>query len=119
MWGKASTFKGLKKFSDDKIIYSFHHYEPLLVTHQLAEWQVFYEIYQKYQKYPGKIAGIKGLKGKVAERDKDTAIFFDHLTGYWDINALERTLIPVLKFKEKYHVPILCGEFGCVTKSRS
>jgi endoglucanase len=117
MWGKASTFKNMRKFNDDKIIYSFHHYEPLLVTHQLAEWHIFYDLHHKCQKYPGKIEKINGLKGKVAQRDKDTTIFFNHLEGEWNKNALEKTLVQVLKFREKFHVPILCGEFGCITKA--
>jgi len=39
------------------------------------------------------------------------------MEGEWNKEALERTIAPVLAFKEKYNVPILCGEFGCIAKA--
>ncbi len=41
-WGHCDKFSKLKKFDDDRIIYSFHFYDPILVTHQMAEWTSFY-----------------------------------------------------------------------------
>jgi len=57
MWGTAINFKNLKKFEDKKIIYSFHFYEPILVTHQFAPWVPLYKYYRKKVDYPGKPEG--------------------------------------------------------------
>jgi aryl-phospho-beta-D-glucosidase BglC (GH1 family) len=117
LWGRAATFKNMRKFADSNVVYSFHYYEPILITHQFAEWIPFYDLYRKHEKYPGKIEGLKDLKDRVAQKDKEFAGFLDYQEGEWNKEALERAMTPVLAFKEKFNVPILCGEFGCVAKA--
>ncbi len=116
MWGRPICFEGLKKFTDEKIIYSFHFYEPIVVTHQMAYWTSFvvYNIYRKYVKYPGRPADIADAKEKLQKKDEKFAAFLDGQDKDWNINELEKLLIPVLEFKQKYNVPIFCGEFGCI-----
>ncbi|MCE5301136.1 MAG: glycoside hydrolase family 5 protein [Spirochaetia bacterium] len=119
-WGNVHTFKNLKKFSDKKIIYSFHLYEPIVVTHQMAEWTGFYKynIYRKLVDYPGKPRGMSGLGDRVKKKEKDFTIFFKEQNKYWDRKEMEKCVDLVLKFKKKYRVPVLCGEFGCVAHAR-
>jgi endoglucanase len=118
-WGLCSSFKDLKKFSDDNVIYSFHFYEPVLVTHQMAEWIIFYKknLYRKYLPYPVRISGLGDLVKKVGEYDKYfTRQFYDY-EGDWNKIKIMAHLKPVLEFKKKYNVTILCGEFGCNVKA--
>lgn len=117
LWGRAASFKTMRKFADDKIIYSFHYYEPILVTHQFAEWVPFYDLHQREEWYPGNLEGTGELQDQVAQRDKYWPVFFDQLDGEWNRDALEQTLAPVLAFQQEYDVPILCGEFGCIAKA--
>ncbi|MCX7698895.1 MAG: glycoside hydrolase family 5 protein [Candidatus Goldbacteria bacterium] len=116
MWGRPVCFEGLKKFSDDKIIYSFHFYEPIVVTHQMAYWVPFviYNIYKKYVKYPGRPQDIADAKEKLQKKDEKFATFLDGQDKNWNIKELEELLKPVLDFRNRYNVPIFCGEFGCI-----
>jgi aryl-phospho-beta-D-glucosidase BglC (GH1 family) len=116
MWGRPVCFEGLKKFSDEKIIYSFHFYEPIVVTHQMAYWTPFvvYNIYRKYVKYPGRPDNITDAKEKLQKKDEKFAAFLDGQDRDWNITELEKLLKPVFDFRDKYNVPIFCGEFGCI-----
>jgi aryl-phospho-beta-D-glucosidase BglC (GH1 family) len=115
-WGNVHTFKSLKKFSDKKIIYSFHFYEPIVVTHQMAEWVGFVKnnIYKKLVDYPGRPEGMAGIAEEVAKKEKDFAIFFKVQDKYWSKKDLEKMVSLIVKFSSKHKVPVLCGEFGCV-----
>jgi endoglucanase len=115
-WGNVHTFANLKKFSDKKIIYSFHFYDPILITHQMAEWTGFYRhnIYRKLAPYPGRPAGLDGIGDKVRQTERDFTVFFKDQDKYWDKKELASLVELVLKFRNKHRVPVLCGEFGCV-----
>lgn len=116
MWGRPNCFEGLKKFDDEKIIYSFHFYEPIVVTHQMAYWTPFvvYDIYRKYVRYPGRPENIENAKEKLERKDEKFAAFLDGQDKDWNIMELEKLLTPVFDFREKYDVPVFCGEFGCI-----
>ncbi|MGD0566429.1 MAG: cellulase family glycosylhydrolase [Candidatus Goldiibacteriota bacterium] len=115
-WGNVHTFKSLKKFNDKKIIYSFHFYEPIVITHQMAEWVGFVKnnIYKKLVDYPGRPADMKGIAEEVAKREKDFAIFFKKQDKYWSKKDLDKMVDIIVRFGKKHRVPVLCGEFGCV-----
>jgi len=118
-WGLCSSFNDLQKFDDDNIIYSFHFYEPILVTHQMAEWIVFYKkkIYRKYLPYPVTLGGLDDVVKKVGGYDEYfTRQFYDY-AGNWNKSKIEDHIKPVIEFKKKHNVPILCGEFGCNVKA--
>jgi endoglucanase len=118
-WGLCPGFKELRKFDDNTIIYSFHFYEPILVTHQMAEWIVFYkkDIYRKYLPYPVKLEGLEDVVQKIGKYDAYfTRQLYDY-AGEWNRAKMEAHLKPVIEFKEKHNVPILCGEFGFNVKA--
>ncbi len=116
LWGTCENFAGLKKFDDNKIIYSFHFYEPVLITHQFAPWMsyVMHNIYKKAVAYPGRPEGLAGVIEEIAKKDDKMAESLRENDKYWDINELEKRIKPVLDFKAKYNVPVYCGEFGAV-----
>jgi len=118
LWGQIATFKKMKKFSDNKIIYSFHFYEPLLITHQLAEWVSFYKfnLYRRNVEYPGRPENVGNLKEEVKKKDDSFASFLEKQDIYWDKSEIEKLIYEAVKFQKKYKVPVLCGEFGCIAK---
>jgi len=117
LWGEPGNFSDIPKFSDDNIIYSFHYYEPHWVTHQMAEWITFYlrNIHRKIEKYPG----YYELSADKFKQLKDHALLerVKNELGKWDKERMESSLEPILEFRDKYNVPILCGEFGCIAKA--
>lgn len=118
MWGIARNFKNLKKFEDEKIIYSFHFYEPILVTHQFAPWVPFYKYYRQEVNYPGKPGNYsESITQKIKEENKYFPIFLENIDRYWNKKELLKSIQPVLEFRNRYKVPVFCGEFGCIVKA--
>ncbi|HDT15169.1 MAG TPA: glycoside hydrolase family 5 protein [Firmicutes bacterium] len=117
LWGQSSRFVNMKKYDDEKILYSFHFYDPIVVTHQMAEWTSFYkyDIYRKKTFYPGRPEGLDdSVRAKVEKLDNHFATWLDGQDKEWNIDELEKVMKPVLDFKNRHNVPVLCGEFGCV-----
>ncbi len=116
LWGACHMFDKLKKFEDNNIIYSFHFYEPVIVTHQLAPWMsyVIHNIYKKKVNYPGRPEGLSEILPEVRKKDDRMAEMLENNDRFWDKQGLEKLLEPVINFRNKYNVPVLCGEFGIV-----
>ena len=92
-----AAFKVLRPLKDDKVIYSFHMYEPGEFTS--------YQNEGKYS-YPGKIP--------VGESDKPPVVEFDR-------RELGRLLEPVQKWQRDHRIPptrIIAGEFGVFRGNR-
>ena len=118
LWGMAKNFRIMKKFKDDKIIYSFHFYEPILVTHQFAPWVPFYDFYKKKVDYPGKPKNYSdSITQMVEKKNKFFVNFLEDINKFWDKNEILKLIKPVLKFRDEYNVPVLCGEFGCIARA--
>lgn len=84
-----STLKpvGWKRGYDiQKVVYSFHFYDPGYVTHQGVMSE-----YPLGPMYPGEV-----------------------MSEYWDVNKLKSYMQPVVAFQNRYRVPIFVGEFSCV-----
>lgn len=112
-WNSADTIKYLEKPSDDRILFTFHFYEPLVFTHQWAHWMpVMKEIEtvhypDSYEKYREK-SRILGTQGQtVVNRQYDEM----------DISFLrEMVKVAVDAAKEK-GAPLYVGEFGVIDQA--
>jgi aryl-phospho-beta-D-glucosidase BglC (GH1 family) len=100
LWNCAEEFGELTPLDDDKVIYSFHFYNPLVFTHQRAPW-ISSRAFMRSLPYPGTYPAN--------ERDS-TRLAVDW--GRWDRDRLESALEPVIRFRERYGVPVACNEFG-------
>lgn len=81
-WAYPDKFLNMKKFTDQKIVYSFDMYFPHSFTNEKND-----------SSYPGYFY------------IRDSIVFVDS-------NYLKNFLQPVLKFKEMYNVPIFVNEYG-------
>lgn len=112
-WNSADTIKYLEKPADDRILFTFHFYEPLVFTHQWAHWMpVMKEIEtvhypDSYEKYREK-SRILGTQGQtVVNRQYDEM----------DISFLrEMVKVAVDAAKEK-GAPLYVGEFGVIDQA--
>ncbi|MBR6217803.1 MAG: cellulase family glycosylhydrolase [Eubacterium sp.] len=100
---------------DDKIIYTFHCYEPLLFTHQGAYWiatmdhdfRCEYKMpYSQYEELSQKYLcqAYCSFKGYDLDAVPDEA-YFDNL------------LQDAIKVAEERNVPLYCGEYGVIDKA--
>ena len=116
LWGNVKTFEELPKFKDNKIIYSFHYYLPLSVTHQKAYWIPYFINY--YNDYPGKPGQLDEFLIKIKSEDENFYEMMVEENREWNKQALLESLQPVLNFKKKFNVPVLCGEFGIIVLAK-
>lgn len=105
------ALKDLKMPLDDKIVYNFHCYEPLIFTHQGAYWvknmpeDFRLEYPSTIRKYASEQKRI-GLKAvdlvSAAEVETVGEEFFDYLFS------------KAVKIAEERNVPLYCGEYGVI-----
>lgn len=96
----------LTPIEDEKVIYSFHMYEPYAYTTRKINNERF--------TYPGNIPVIL----EEAEKENPST---DIASIFWDSKTLNQFLSPVVIWQKKYNIPgskILIGEFGCDRTSK-
>ncbi len=84
-WGGAQGFDMLTPLDMDRVIYSFHMYQPIQFTHQT--------LYNNPGgvTYPGTVNGIK-----------------------WDKERLREAMAPAIDFQREFNVQIYVGEFSAI-----
>jgi len=87
-WAYPDKFLSMKKFNDNKIVYSFNMYFPHAFTNEKND-----------SVYPGFYF------------DKDSLV-------YVDSTYLEKFLSPVIEFKKKHTVPVFVNEYGGIRFKR-
>lgn len=111
----AMCVKDLESPYDDKIVFTFHCYEPLLFTHQGAYWVA------------GMPADFKTTYPRtIGEYTKDTKDMLDpewaHAIEWIPAETAGKDIFRAL-FKEaidaaaKYDVPLYCGEYGVIDQA--
>lgn len=107
-WNSVDELKNLTFVDDERIIYNFHCYAPIIFTHQRAPWEPDYVRYQKSVTYPFRTA--------------EHAEYFEMMNDYWipenfevvDKEAMKVFLKAAYEFVEEHDVPLYCGEFGVI-----
>lgn len=96
---------------DDKIVYNFHCYDPLIFTHQKAYWvenmTPDFEL-----AYPVSLEELRE-KSKRFAKECTTAIYNERLTSVGP-QFFEELFSEALEVAEKYNVPLYCGEYGVI-----
>lgn len=113
MWNSIRKLKLLEAPIDDRIIFTFHFYEPLLFTHQKAHWMptmdknltINYpddiEVYTRY-------ASNAGIQGEVVK---------EYTGSRMDINFMREIITNGISDVKKLGVRIYCGEFGVIDQA--
>ena len=111
----VTTVKTLRPPVDDRIVFNFHCYEPLIFTHQAAYWvagmtddfRISYpkdlgEYYKATEEVIGSFFGelIKGFDGVMC-----------------DVEFFKRYFSEAVEIAEKYNVPLYCGEYGVIDRA--
>lgn len=99
---------------DDKIVYNFHCYEPIIFTHQAAYWvdgmpDDFKMVYPaSLEEYREKSSGFS--------KELTSAIYQEDLTGV-DPSFFEKLFVPATETATKMDVPLYCGEYGVIDRA--
>lgn len=109
-WDAYNTMSLLPKFTDKKLIYTFHYYNPMLFTHQGAAFVA---------------PSLENLSKVPFPYDVNKMPVFDSVYGgSWVESAFDRYPVEgnpafivdqfktIQSFQESRNVPLFCGEFG-------
>ena len=111
-YNSINTVKNIMLPPDEKIVYSFHFYEPYIFTHQAAYWQEGMPSDFRVE-YPLKAGEYRVVSAK--KLDGNFAGIVDKMG--WDVSG--KAMISAL-FKEavevarERNVPLYCGEYGVI-----
>lgn len=127
-WDNAGKFSVLKPVTDNRVVYTFHFYEPMIFTHQGASWVPHLAwLDGRNVPYPGPLTEelLKGFPWSDLESafqvlqvsEGERSMYRQMFEKPYGREFLAGFLQPVLEFKEKVGAPIYCGEFGVITKA--
>ena len=107
-WNSFAAMKTLPDFKDDKVIYTFHFYDPHTFTHQGASWSHLERVINIPFPYDEK--RMPPLPENPTEDEKNR---FAAYPEQGTIAAVEQFFDRYAEFSIKRNAPVFCGEFGC------
>lgn len=107
-WNSFAAMKTLPDFQDDKVIYTFHFYDPHTFTHQGANWCHMERVVNI--PFPYDAARMPALPADATEHEKEC---FATYPEKGTIAAVEAYFDQYVTFSRERNAPIYCGEFGC------
>lgn len=101
----------LEKPADDKIVFNFHCYEPMIFTHQAAYWE------EKMQPdfrigYPRPMDEMREVTYRIYQ-SKESPVFDEKVTEMGP-SFFETIFEPALKKAEEDDAALYCGEYGVI-----
>jgi hypothetical protein len=100
--------------SDQRIVYTFHFYEPMVVTHQNAPWVPFLQDLDPQVDYPGTYSRL----GDFIKAHPD---YHSALRSYVDTSLdkdyLRKLLLPAIEFRHRSGQALYCGEYGVINRA--
>lgn len=99
---------------DDKVVYNFHCYEPMVFTHQSAYW-VEGMPNDFVMQYPATFAECKE-KGKLVSLELNAAMDTEGIEMIGP-EFFEKIFSTAIETAEKRNVPLYCGEYGVIDQA--
>ena len=107
-WNSFHAMKQLPDFEDDKVIYTFHFYDPHTFTHQGARWCHMERVINI--PFPYSEDRMPALPENPTEDEKRR---FANYKYEGTIEAVEHFFDQYVEFSQERNAPVYCGEFGC------
>lgn len=99
---------------DDKIVYNFHCYEPLVFTHQKAYWVAgMTEDFDMF--YPATVKELRAASEKFAKTV--VGAIYDSRLDDVEYDIFEVFFADAVKTCEERNVPLYCGEYGVIDRA--
>ena len=108
-WNSTAAMKLLPDFQDDRVIYTFHYYEPFLFTHQGAVWTHIGRIHDI--PFPYDPARMPELPQNPTEEELRR---FHAYPVEGTLEAVKSCFDQYVDFSRERNAPVFCGEFGCL-----
>ena len=107
-WNSFQGMVALPDFQDDKVIYTFHFYDPHTFTHQGAPWC-----------HMERVVGIpfpydeKRMPPLPEDATEDEKARFERYASEGTLDKVVAFFDQYVEFSRKRNAPVYCGEFGC------
>jgi len=109
-YNAGNELQNLELLDDPNILYTFHFYLPLTLTHQKVPWVPPLVEYNQELNYPGQ--QDSKLEEIVKKFPKDTHKLDREIGIQFNKEHLRSVLQPAIDFSKRTGQPIYCGEFG-------
>ena len=113
-YNAVDQLAGLELFDDARIVYTFHFYRPMIVTHQKAPWYAPGRDHNRDVHYPGECPDLDEFLRQNPQHRLDYQPFVGvHLDREW----LRAALQPAVEFVRRTGRPVYCGEYGVIDRA--
>ena len=112
-YNSVKALSALPIFNDDRIIYTFHMYEPMALTHQKAGWNKPSMEFNRAMSYPSEDLKSYLEYLEIIPSKWRMSSDYEGLTRM-DKDFIYRFLKPAFDFIEKHDKPLYCGEYGVI-----
>jgi len=103
-----------ERLADENIIYAFHFYEPFFFTHQGAEW-IGDESATTGVVFPYSEENFPKLNPKARNTWGETK-YYQYRNDGNEQSLMDKLSKYAKQWSDKYHVPVVCSEFGAYNK---
>jgi len=114
-YGAVDELVNIRVNPDSNLLYTFHFYEPLAVTHQKAYWVVEMEKYGRTISYPGEVGDLAEFIA--AEYPEHINRYKNSFGRKLNRDFLSEMLEPARQFIADRGEPVYCGEFGVIDRA--
>ncbi len=109
-WNSYNNLQYMPEYEDDKLIYTFHFYDPFIFTHQGAGWTDPSMISLGGVPFPYSSSDMPQCPDDLAGTWIESTLNDYRYTG--TVSELINNLNIAVSFKTERNVPLFCGEFG-------
>jgi len=109
-YNSYTSLANLPVYTDNKLIYTFHFYDPFLFTHQGASWVGPSLVPLANIPFPYRSSGMPQLPGVFNGTWIQSA--YNSYPSDGTVAKVKQLLDVAANFKNNRNVPVFCGEFG-------
>jgi aryl-phospho-beta-D-glucosidase BglC (GH1 family) len=115
-WSGLYELLEMKKFPDDNLVYNFHFYHPMQLTHQGATWwHKAGAADLRNVSYPSSPESVLPLASQ-AVSEAARQLLLEYGAERWDAGAIDREFAKAAAWARQHDVTLTCNEFGVYKK---
>ncbi len=109
-WNSYNNLSAMPAYEDDKLIYTFHFYDPFLFTHQGATWVAPSMAEIANVPFPYESVTMPPMPGQYA--GTWVGNLFDSYPQEGTVERIRELIDIAVRFREERGAALFCGEFG-------
>jgi len=110
-WSGIEDLLALNPQPDRNVIYSFHMYDPMLFTHQGADWTMAVCQHVKQVPYPSDRAAVQSMLHVVTNESARESLK-EYGRDHWDQQRIDQRISLAAQWAKQHGVRVMCNEFG-------